>query len=57
MRRYLEGKGLSVSYLKKLCDTLGISVDWLLLKRGSPVYRLSVPLGQMDSSVDQRLKG
>lgn len=56
-RRYNEGRGPSVAYIKKLCDALGISADWVLLGRGSPVYRPGVPLGQMDSSVDEVLDG
>ncbi len=56
-RRYSEGRGPSLAYIKRLCDALGISADWLLLGRGQPVYRPGVPIGQMDSSVDEVLDG
>jgi len=56
-RRYSEGRGPSVAYLKRLCDAVGISADWLLLGRGSPVYRPGIPTTRFDSSVDEVLEG
>ena len=56
-RRYFEGRGPGLAYIKRLCDALGISADWLLLGRGAPVYRPGIPVGQMDTSVDEVLEG
>ncbi len=56
-RRYSEGRGPSVAYLKRLCEAVGISADWLLLGRGSPMYRPGLPTGKFDSSVDEVLEG
>ncbi len=57
VRRYQEGRGPSLAFIKRVSDVLGISADWLLLGRGSPVFRTNVPVGQMDSTVDEVLDG
>ena len=35
VRRYLSGFAPSVEFVVRLCDTFGVSTDWVLLGRGS----------------------
>jgi len=55
-RRYLDGRGPGIVFIKRLCETLNISADWLLLGRGSPVYRPGVPIDRPDAPVDVALE-
>ena len=54
-RRYLDGRSPGIVFITRLCEALSISADWLLLGRGSPVYHPDVPIGQMDTPVDEVL--
>lgn len=56
VRRYLGGQNPGVVFLKRLCEVLNISADWLLLGRGVPMFRADAGSLSAEGSIDQALE-
>lgn len=57
VRRYLEGKVPGPGFIKRLCEALGLSADWLLLGRGAPVYQREQAVTEISGSIDELFEG
>lgn len=57
VRRYLEGRVPGPGFIKRLCEALGLSADWLLLGRGTPVYQREQAVNEISGSIDELFEG
>lgn len=56
VRRYLGGQNPGVVFLKRLCEVLNISADWLLLGRGVPIFQPDAAPGDVEGNIDRALE-
>lgn len=56
VRRYLGGQNPGVVFLKRLCEVLNISADWLLLGRGVPMFQPDAAPENVEGNIDRALE-
>lgn len=56
VRRYLGGQNPGVVFLKRLCEVLNISADWLLLGRGVPMFQSDTAPETIEGNIDRALE-